>query len=85
MKYGLWDTKDKCWMGNGAKEKGPNIYDDFDLARAGAFVCGEMLKYPFGRIRALEFTDKDALNYIGELQAVHSADEVFAKVLKGES
>jgi hypothetical protein len=84
MKYGLWDTKDKCWMGNGAKEKGPNLYDDPELARAGALVCGRMLEFPFGRIIAKPFEDSD-LNYVGELQATHSADEVLADLMKGES
>lgn len=84
MKYGLWDGKERCWLGNGAKEKGPNLYDDEALARAGATVATRMLKVPMGQIRARPFNDHN-LKYRGEVIAERSAEEVLAEMLKGES
>lgn len=84
MKYGLWDTKAKCWLGNGKKEKGPNLYDDAQLAGAAATVATRMLKFPIGRILPKPFNDTD-LKYAGKYESVHSADEVLTELLKGES
>lgn len=81
MKYGLWDVKDKCWLGNGANSKGPNLYDDERLARAAATVASRMLKVPLGRIRALPFTG-ESLTFKDQVQAEMSAEEAIAS-LKG--
>jgi hypothetical protein len=41
--FGLYDYRDKCWMGN---DKGPNTYTDKMLARAAATILTEQ----FGRL-----------------------------------
>ena len=41
--WGLWDARDKCWMGNA---QGPLRYNDRMLARVAATIATEM----FGRI-----------------------------------
>lgn len=55
MKYGIYDTKDKCWMGN---SYGPILYTDEEACRAAATVCGERFEAPT-RYRCKPFTDKD--------------------------
>jgi hypothetical protein len=80
MKYGLWDTKDKCWLGNGSENKGPNLYDDEQLARAAATVASRMLKLPLGRIRALPFKDAENLVYKDQVEAELSCEEAIASL-----
>lgn len=35
--YGIWDTVDKCWMGN---DSGPLLYQDELLCRAAMTIMG---------------------------------------------
>jgi hypothetical protein len=69
--YGLWDTEEEVWLGD---LKGPNIYQNEEMARAAATVLGKMLEYPFGRLRAYPFID-DEMVPSGVVEAVHSGEE----------
>jgi hypothetical protein len=46
--WGLWDTQDKCWLGNDA---GPKMFSDFDEAKLAAAVANVQLGWPAGRVR----------------------------------
>jgi hypothetical protein len=83
MKYGLWDTKDKCWLGNGEKEKGPNTYDDEKLAKTAAVVATEMLQFEKGRIIALPFNPKDELKFKDEIEGPFTCDEAIERLEGG--
>lgn len=62
MKYGIWDTKDQCWMGN---VSGPLYYDDHYIARAAATIITE--QFAFTRTFAVKelpvepFAEKDTV------------------------
>lgn len=49
MKYGVFDVKDKCWIGD---DKGPRLFDDMLLARVAAEMVDVQLKTIMGRHRA---------------------------------
>jgi hypothetical protein len=82
--WGLWDTQENVWLGNGAAKKGPNVYTDFDMARAGATVATLMLQYRLGRIRAVPFIP-DELVFVGSNESVFTAQEIFEQIQKGET
>lgn len=43
-KYGIWDTTDKCWMGN---DNGPLIYTEEWKANAAATIINEQFGHSF--------------------------------------
>jgi len=50
--FGLWDSTDKCWLGD---DKGPTQFTDWDQCRLAAAVASEQLEGPIlqdRRIRA---------------------------------
>lgn len=65
MRFGIYDTKDNCWIGD---DKGPKLFDpaDFDgdeakakiLARVAAQVIDVRLKQAPGRLQAREYDEK---------------------------
>jgi hypothetical protein len=40
-KYGIWDTQDKCWMGN---DEGPLVYTEEWMARAALTILSEQFR-----------------------------------------
>lgn len=40
--WGVYDTKDRCWMGNNT---GPVVYDDLDTAKLSATILNERFGY----------------------------------------
>lgn len=44
--FGLWDSKDKCWLGD---DKGPTKFTDWNLCRLAAAVVSEQLEGPILR------------------------------------
>ena len=49
MSLGLFDIKDKTWIG--VDGKGPLLYDDPELAQTAAQVCAKRLGFSMLRIR----------------------------------
>lgn len=41
-KFGLWDTKDKCWLGS---DDGPFKFDTIREAQAGATIATERMEH----------------------------------------
>lgn len=76
--YGLWDAKEHQWLGQGPK--GPNTYTDQDLARAAAFIAGEMLKLPLGQIRARPFPAGDKLVKVRSEKVRRSFNAVWKQI-----
>ena len=81
-KYGLWDTKNKSWMGNGDKSKGPCLYDDFKQAGAAATIAAKMLGMRRGGILPRIFPVQAELVYVGEEQAQCTCDEAIEQLEK---
>ena len=52
MKYGIFDTQDKCWIGD---DRGPKQYDEEIIARVAAQVYDTMMRNAPGRTRAKEY------------------------------
>lgn len=77
-RYGLFDTVDKCWMGN---EKGPVRYDDWDLARMAALVASEQLGWSHKRIRAAGFVD-DKMILVDEVSTLLTPLEAIQRLEK---
>jgi hypothetical protein len=80
VKYGLWDRETRQWLGNGAKERGPNLYDDEGLARIAAAVCNKMLELPAGTVIAQPFSDPD-LQFVGSIIAKHNVEDVLDEMM----
>jgi hypothetical protein len=59
MKYGIYDTKDNCWLGdeNGLKlfEEPINGVGPETLAQISAQLAAEQVGYPMGRLQARLF------------------------------
>lgn len=53
--YGLYDTKENCWLGN---SEGPLQYEDEEIAQAAARILDVRLRNPAGRTRAMPFPDE---------------------------
>jgi hypothetical protein len=47
-KFGLYDTKDACWLGD---DKGPLVYEDDLLAMCAARILDARFNNPAGRIK----------------------------------
>lgn len=50
--YGLFDTVDRLWMGNGG---GPLTYEDEQVAEVAAMICDRSLHQLMGRTRAIRY------------------------------
>lgn len=66
-KYGIYDTKDNCWIGDSS---GPRLFTHEDsekangmpqyvMARIAAQMAEVQMGYDLGRLRAREFTERD--------------------------
>lgn len=79
MKYGLYDTKGKCWLGNA---EGPLTYDKKPVARAAARIIDIRLRWPAGRTRAMPYTE-DATILKDEMTPELSAEEAMDRLDQG--
>lgn len=43
IRWGVWDTKDECWVGG---EDGPKLFDYPDIARVAAQILGVQMGWP---------------------------------------
>jgi hypothetical protein len=55
MRYGLWDTVDRVWLGT---DKGPLSYEKKDIAMFAAESIAFRLGIPLDRVKATEYTDQ---------------------------
>lgn len=78
-RWGLWDTKDKLWLGNA---NGPLTYDDRDHARVAATICTERVGYVV-RVKQIEDTP-DVLRDIitPEMSSEQAIDKIEGRVKK---
>lgn len=56
--YGIYDTKDNCWLGD---DKGPKVYTDYTIARIAAQVVEDQVFGGLGmrlRYEAREFKNQ---------------------------
>ena len=72
VRYGLWDTKHKCWMGN---EAGPISH----ISHRNAKLAAAILSQQFGddtlrRIRALPLPS-DPLTKTGQEDVIHDSEK----------
>jgi len=80
VKYGLYDSQDKCWMGN---QYGPILYTDREMGCAAATVITERFKAKLGRYRCMEFKDK-GLVARDEVTPPLSAEQAIKNICKGK-
>ena len=76
--WGLWDTQDKCWLGD---DNGPKRQPTRELAQISAAVANVQLGWPAGRARARRllgpaeiFRDKLDVK-MGPLEAVERLED----------
>jgi hypothetical protein len=77
-KYGVFDTKDKCWLGN---DDGPWRYDDEMLARAAATIANERMGL-IRRFRKMEHP-KQVANVLKDEIAPRISGEQAIKNIEG--
>lgn len=76
--WGLYDTKDCCWMGD---ESGPTLYDaafDFELARVAEVVMNERFGY-ITRIRLCAY-DSSGTKRKDDMEPKRGAYEAMARL-----
>lgn len=78
-RYGLYDIKDNCWLGN---SEGPLLYEDQQLARIAARILDVRLGNPAGRTRAEEYL-AEATTKLDDLQPKYSAEEAINRLEEG--
>jgi hypothetical protein len=81
IRWGLWDTKDSCWLGDG---NGPFTFKSHRLAQLGAQVAEDMMTGSdlAGRIQCKEFAP-GVLRLKDHLHCLHTAEESLGR-LEGE-
>lgn len=77
--YGLYDTKDDCWLGN---SEGPLLYEDQKLAAIAARILDVRLGNPAGRTRATEYLAEANIKK-DNLQPKYSAEEAINRLEEG--
>jgi hypothetical protein len=75
-KYGVFDTKDKCWLGN---DEGPWRYDDEMLARAAATIVNERMGL-VSRFRKMEHPKRVASVLWDEITPRISAEQAIKNI-----
>lgn len=78
-KWGLYDTKDKCWLGD---NDGPKLYDDEKLATIACRVIDVQTKRPAGRTRARIF-DEEFLQKKDDIEVFRSGEEAIERLESG--
>lgn len=78
MRWGIYDTRDNCWIGDDA---GPQVFEDHLLARISAQVMEDMLYGSDlgGRLVAKEL-NSNALRLKDEVPVKHSAIESLRRI-----
>lgn len=76
--YGLWDTKDHCWLGD---DNGPAGFKDLALARVAAQVAEDMMLGTdlAGRVQARELPSR-RFRLRDEVPAKHTALESLQRI-----
>ena len=69
-KWGILDTEDRLWMGDG---DGPALFDDEKVAQVAAMIVDVRLGQALGRSRAQKFTPRPGLRLRDEKPATMSA------------
>lgn len=77
--FGVYDTKDKCWMGT--KDKAL-VYIEEDVAKIAAMMMAVQLQIPAGRLRAMPF-DPTALKKKDERTIKVTAEEALRRLEEG--
>lgn len=84
--WGIFDTKDKLWMGN---KQGPAKYTDFEFARAAHTVICIMLGFPGTRLEVRPFATeasyyrRDTLKgVLNRRTAVWRAEKPFGRLVR---
>lgn len=78
--YGLLDTKDNVWLGH---DGGPQVYEDYGLARIAARVPEKRLGYDPGRVQAKSY-DPAPKKLRDEVTPKITAEEALKRLEAGE-
>lgn len=80
--YGLYDTVDKCWIGD---QDGADVlrYTDPELGRLAASVMNVRLQYPHGRIRSIMLHGVKDLHIKDYVEPPVSAEEALRRLEEG--
>lgn len=85
MRYGLYDTKDNCWIGANDEGTGPKLFkqEEYELARIARQLACVRLGVPYGRIKVRKF-EEDALVKKDELPTVLGGEEALRLLEEGK-
>ena len=75
--YGIWDARDKCWIGT---DKGPNRYPDYTLARAALTILTEMFRGSHGLRFRVRLLPDEPFFYKDEITATLSSEQVLRRL-----
>ena len=78
-KWGLYDTKDNCWLGD---SDGPKLFDDESLAQIACRVIDVQTKTPAGRTRARIFNE-GPLKKKDEVKIYRSGEDAIERLESG--
>lgn len=91
MKYGVFDSQDKCWMGD---KSGPLLYEDQQLngkpcpgetlARYAATIMAHQFKSPLGRFKATPY-DGTGNEHKDEVETKRSLSLAMSRAERGRS
>lgn len=79
QKWGLYDTKDDCWLGG---DEGPKTFDDEDLAQVACRIIDVQAKRPAGRTRARVFNE-GPLRKKDEIAIYRSGEDAIERLESG--
>jgi hypothetical protein len=81
MKYGVYDTKDNCWIGD---SKGPKLFENENLAMVAARIVDVQLRNTPGRCKALPFGEEPVFKK-DELKTHMTAEAALQRLEDGRS